>query len=203
MLRLKYLFVLVCFSAKVQMIIRSQKNLQFSFLFQSLEYFDFQVQTCEQNGGNKSLIDYSGLKVRKVKGVRKLFGDVIYHISMDNTIGVEGYAYIKQGGEYRRLPFKIPRKQFCKFFYEEIYFYPEFAKASDFPPPETATCPLPNVRNIFCLFTRLRFITEELNMLSRKLITLTATNRHWQSCQKLFFIPVTTQRSLSTTMDQK
>jgi len=107
-----------------------------------IAYFDFQVQQCIQNGGNKSLVDYSDLKVRRHNGTRKLYGSVVYHIPMGNSYDAQGFAYFKQGGEYRLIPFQVPKKPFCNFFFDELYFYPEFIKASDFPEPDEKNCPL-------------------------------------------------------------
>lgn len=67
---------------------------------------------------------------------------------MGNDFGAEGFAYIKQGGEYRRLPFKVPKKKFCDFFFDEPYFYPDFQKSTDFPPPGKDNCPLKNVSSV-------------------------------------------------------
>lgn len=167
-----------------KLIIIDLKNV--SVFFQSFGYFDFQVQTCKQTGGNKSLIDYTDLKVRKVGGERKLFGNVTFHIPMDNSFDVERYAYMKQGGEYRRLPFKIVKKKFCDFFVEEKLFYPDFVKVSDFPPPDITLCPLKNVRS----FSSGHKVTQHsetcLNLRCRKLITFAATNHRWTSFQKRF-----------------
>lgn len=69
---------------------------------QSLAYFDYQIQECVQTGGNKSLIDYSGIKVRRKIGTRMIFGPAIFHIPMDNTFDAVGVAYKKQGGEYKK-----------------------------------------------------------------------------------------------------
>lgn len=112
------------------------------------------------------------MKVRKVNGTRKLFGYVVYHIPVGNDFDAEGFAYIKQGGEYRRLPFKVPKKKFCDFFFQELYFYPEFRKVSDFPPPDYKYCPLANV----CARMGMK-LTVLTAFTYREPITLMATNQ--------------------------
>ena len=117
------------------------------------------MQLCLQTAGNISLIDYSDLRIRKDQGIRKLYGRAIFHIPMGNTYEVEGFSYIKQGGEYRRLPFKVPRKKFCNFFFEDVFFYPDFQNASDFPPSDFKYCPLANVSQL-SLFYDILFIAS-------------------------------------------
>lgn len=61
---------------------------------------------------------------------------------MDNTIETEGNMYRKSGGEYRLLPYRIPRQKFCDFFASENFFFPEITLHSDLPPQ--GTCPYEN-----------------------------------------------------------
>lgn len=111
---------------------------------------------------NQWLITHSNLKIREEEGVRKLFGTAVIHISIGNNYDVEGFSYIKQGGEYGQLPFKIPKKKFCDFFFEDIFFYPDFQKVSDFPPPNFDFCPLENLEasETFWIALLMNFVAE-------------------------------------------
>lgn len=43
---------------------------------------------------------------------------------------------------------KFRKKKFCDFFFDEPYFYPDFQKSTDFPPPGKDNCPLKNVSSV-------------------------------------------------------
>lgn len=110
-------------------------------------YFDIELQNCEQVGGDKdSFMDLTDVKVKKVnKTSRALFGKAVYHVDIDDTYDIETKAFVKQGGEYRQSPFTIKKQQYCKFFQEDTFYYPEVTKVSDFPLPHP--CPFEKVRN--------------------------------------------------------
>lgn len=107
-------------------------------------YLEVQIQYLEQLD-EPTYVDYSKLKVRKVNGTRKIFGNVTCHIPLDNTYLCEALVYIKQGGQYRLMPYKLPKKGVCDVHNEDKYFYPDLVAASDFPMPYP--CPLPTVEN--------------------------------------------------------
>lgn len=50
------------------------------------------------------------------------------------------------GGEYKYLPYKIPRAPHCEFINTDKLFYPDFASNSDYPQPGNVPCPFPAVR---------------------------------------------------------
>ena len=52
--------------------------------------------------------------------------------------------YLKQGGEYRLLPFKLPKKALCDFVNEDIYFLPKAVNVTDITFP--VSCPLETVK---------------------------------------------------------
>lgn len=108
---------------------------------------EIEIQHIEQLGGHDH-IDYSKLKVRKVNRTRLIFGNATHYFPVDNNVKVQILAFIKQGGEYRQMPYKIPEKNLCDFYNEDQYFYPQFAAATDYPLPYP--CPLPPV-NIYTL----------------------------------------------------
>lgn len=102
--------------------------------------------------------DLTKLKIRKDKEskTRKLYGNVSINTEMDNSYKETILLYKKQGGEYRKMPYKIPDKGICDLFNEGEYIYPELVAHSDFPNP--MPCPLPAVSS----FSRINFIEEDL-----------------------------------------
>jgi hypothetical protein len=112
--------------------------------FKTLAYLDVELQRCEQVKG-KDVFDFSGVVVKRVNKtkVRGLSGNMIYHHSIDNNYTVKIYNYVKQGGEYRKLPFAFPEKGFCNFYNEDPYFYPDLVEHSDYTMP--LPCPIPAV----------------------------------------------------------
>lgn len=116
------------------------------------------LQYCEQLKG-QDLIDWTNFKVKKLnKTARGLDGAIIFHIPLDDSIEVEGRLYMKQGGEYRLLPYKSSKDRACSFTQADEYFYPEITKVSDleFPFP----CPLPNVSSEISL----KILTNMINL---------------------------------------
>jgi hypothetical protein len=57
----------------------------------------------------------TNIKVKKIPGTksRGLFGPVFVHGPVDNTFEVMIKIYIKQGGEYRLSPYKVPEHPIC------------------------------------------------------------------------------------------
>lgn len=88
-------------------------------------------------------IDYTKLKVRKVNKMRKVFGNTTFHLDLDNTCMVEGLIYVKQGGEYRLMPYKLNKKGICDLHNDDKFFYPELWEVSDWKNP--CPCPIPKV----------------------------------------------------------
>lgn len=92
------------------------------------------ITNLEHLQGDKNLfIDWSDLKNRKVNKERAVFGEMRHHVAIDSTYMASMNFYVKQGGEYRKMSFRLPEKNFCQFFMEDIYFYRDIAEASDFP----------------------------------------------------------------------
>lgn len=103
-------------------------------------YLDIEILKVEQLSDNK-YVDYSGLYVKKVNKTKKLFGNTTYHIDLDNTFFIGATVYMKQGGEYRLMPFKLKKKEICDFYNEDKFFYDEMCKFSDWEIP--FKCPQP------------------------------------------------------------
>jgi hypothetical protein len=93
-------------------------------------------------------MDWTGLKVKKFTGskTRGLFGSVKIHGNVDNTFKYECKIYVKQGGEYRLMPFKIPPQPVCDLFNNEDAFVQDFADVSNITQP--MPCPMPKVKLI-------------------------------------------------------
>lgn len=106
---------------------------------------EVELQRVEQIAIDKDdCIDWTNFKVRKVnKTARGLFGTAMHNIAIDNTYKAEVLISVKQGGEYRSMPYRLPKKGFCDFIEGETYFYPDIAKVSDFPKP--LNCPMRKV----------------------------------------------------------
>lgn len=57
-------------------------------------------------------IDYTKLYVRKVNKTRRLYGNIMYDIAVDNSFMSEMLIYMKQGGQYRLMPYRMQKKAF-------------------------------------------------------------------------------------------
>lgn len=63
---------------------------------------------------------------------------------VDNSFLNEYILIVKQGGEYRMLPFKMPQQGVCDSFTKVSEFYQEMADGSDLP--SSFQCPILAVR---------------------------------------------------------
>lgn len=106
-------------------------------------YLELQIQKVEQVS-NTSFVDYSTLKVKRVNRTRKLFGNLTYHLDMDNSYKESFKFYKKSGSGYQLLPYKLIEKPFCDFNRQDEFIYPDFAAALNLP--EYMPCPLAKVR---------------------------------------------------------
>lgn len=90
--------------------------------------------------------DFTSLKVKKLnKTSRGIYGNISLLVNgFDNTMKCEAKMSHKQGGEYRRLPYRLPPKNLCDFLNEDTFFYPELVTVSDIPKP--IPCPIEPVR---------------------------------------------------------
>jgi hypothetical protein len=100
----------------------------------------------EQFSG-EAFVDFTNLKVKKIPGTksRGLFGSVIVHGDIDNTFKIMCKFYIKQGGEYRLMPYKFPPQAVLDTFNNDKYFAPDFIKVSNFTQPLSS--PVPKVES--------------------------------------------------------
>lgn len=86
---------------------------------------------------------------------RGIFGPVKLHGYIDNSFALRIEMYLKQGGEYRLMPFKIQNDHICDAYNGDSYFMPKIAAASNFTMP--LPCPMSNVKisqKIFCYRTK-------------------------------------------------
>jgi hypothetical protein len=60
--------------------------------------------------------------------------------------------YLKQGGEYRLLPYKLPKKPLCDFVNEDAFFLPKAVNVSEIRFP--MACPFEVVRKTEFLRTK-------------------------------------------------
>lgn len=152
--------------------------------FQISAYIEIDVQTYEQQG-EATYLDYSNLKVRKdaKTKTRKIYGNITQHIALDNSYMAEAYVYVKQGGEYRLLPYKVPAKGFCDFNNDDVYYYPEFSGASDYPMPYPCPCPAVRISIVWlsCSIWALFIIV----FIYRELMRFAASVLRWRTFQLL------------------
>ena len=85
---------------------------------------------------------------------RGIFGPVKLHGYIDNSFALRIEMYIKQGGEYRLMPFKIQNDHICDAYNGDSFFMPKIAEASNFTLP--LPCPMSNVRNTLNYFSFVR-----------------------------------------------
>lgn len=104
--------------------------------------FEAEIQYFEQLHGTENF-DCSSFKIRKQNKTRKVYGTVIMHMPLDNSVMVRFEAFKKQGGEYRKLPYRLPPMPQCETTKGNNTYYEDLSKVSDFPYP--APCPFPIV----------------------------------------------------------
>ncbi|KAL7014669.1 hypothetical protein ACKWTF_016050 [Chironomus riparius] len=109
---------------------------------QSNSYFDVQLDHVEQIYADKKYTDWSGVKIKKINKTRSMFGEVVFYQALGNEIMIQGNGYMKQGGEYKQMPYRVPKTPLCQFFDDDVYVYPKLAEKSDFPSDVKANCPL-------------------------------------------------------------
>lgn len=78
---------------------------------------------------------------------------------MDNSYSAMVEVFLKQGGEYRKLPYKLEKKPLCDFFKGDVYYYEELSTMSTFPFP--FVCPYKKVS-----FLILKFVIALIDMIS-------------------------------------
>jgi hypothetical protein len=107
-------------------------------------------------------IGFSGLRARKInKTTRGLVGTVeVVSSELDNESNLDVEIYMKQGGEYRKLPYNLPPRPTCDIISQDVLNYPEMVKVSDLPHP--VPCPLPMVKN-FEIFYRIKNLNIEFS----------------------------------------
>jgi hypothetical protein len=74
-----------------------------------------------------------------------------YKICIFLNFQLAGYAFVLQGNEYRKMPFRLLRTKFCDIVKRNKSFYEDGAAVSNFPP--TLGCPVwPKVIYFFSSF---------------------------------------------------
>jgi hypothetical protein len=127
-----------------------------------LAYVELDLEKAEQTfGDTENFLDFRELKIRKMNKTRKVVGNVTYHASIDNTYIAACSLYKKQGGEYRMMPYTLPKMGYCDFLNSDKYFVRDIVKASNFPYP--FPCPFPQVSQHlnFGLTVRSQFASRE------------------------------------------
>lgn len=113
---------------------------------------DLEFQRSEQISSTDTA-DFTELKIKKLnKTVRGFRGTILQQITLDNSYEISGSFLIKQGGEYRKLPYNVPTKGFCDAINKNKMFADAVAENSDLELP--MPCPAPPVilTNLFASF---------------------------------------------------
>jgi hypothetical protein len=116
--------------------------------FSQFAYFDIEFQQIVQTSGDtENFIDATNLKIRKIPGTktRGIFGSATIYGEIDNTFQAYCNIYVKQGGEYRLMPFKIQPQPVCDVINNEKTYLPKFIEVSNFTQP--VPCPFPKVNH--------------------------------------------------------
>jgi Protein of unknown function (DUF1091) len=85
-------------------------------------------------------LECTNVKVKRVTKQRLMFGNFTIFEPMDNNVSVQVTAFKKQGGEYRRMPYRIV-KPLCNAVKEGIYLYDDMCANSTLP--KDRPCPYP------------------------------------------------------------
>lgn len=104
------------------------------------------MQSCEQLVNKDKFLDFTNVKVKKIGKDRGFVGPVSFNFPIDNNYTVEGKLYMKQGGEYREMPYKLQKKPFCDFVNGETFFLPKVTDVTSPPMTFPMSCPSPVVR---------------------------------------------------------
>jgi hypothetical protein len=86
------------------------------------------------NKTKMSVADYSNVKYKKVNRSSYIItGSPEFLRDLDDsvTVGMELYKF--QGNEYKKTPFKLPKKPFCQFTKNDVYFYKSLVSQSTIP----------------------------------------------------------------------
>jgi hypothetical protein len=116
-------------------------------IFKVMAYIDVEVREIKQISGEK-FVDLTNLKVKKLnKTTRGIVGHfVVKTADVGKNMQVMVEVWQKQGGEYRKLPYRLPSKNLCDFFNEDVVFMPEILEVSNISLP--LSCPVPQVRSL-------------------------------------------------------
>lgn len=90
-----------------------------------------------------SVIDVRNLKTKKDGRDRKVYGNFSFNVPIDDSYTIQVELFTKQGGEYRKTPFKMFEIGYCTLTENDTFFYKELSEVSDlvFPAP----CPFAKV----------------------------------------------------------
>jgi hypothetical protein len=80
------------------------------------------------------------LKIRKINKTRVFVGSFAVLVPLDNTFSVAAHLFVKQGNEYRKLPYRSPKKPLCEFYQSDIFFMQDFCEKSNLTYP--VPCPI-------------------------------------------------------------
>jgi hypothetical protein len=75
-----------------------------------------------------------------------VYGPWTIHGLVDDSFKVKGTFYLKQGGEYRLMPFTVPESDVCSAINNDQFAIPQIVEHSNFTLP--VECPISNVSNL-------------------------------------------------------
>lgn len=144
MIATKYcvIFLLSCTVVRSLTLVSFWRFTDLCYVFQVDSYLEFEMQQLTPLT-EPTYLDYRDIRVRKHEKVRKIFGNVTHHIDMDNSYTATVELFVKQGGEYRKLPYRLKESPVCDFFQQDTYFYEEMTTMTTYPFP--FVCPIAKV----------------------------------------------------------
>lgn len=136
------------------LMVNAERYRNFFFIWKNLQvyaYFDITLDRAECSSA-PGFIECSRLKIKRVSKQRLLFGNITICTPLDNDAVSNLSIFKKQGGEYRKMPYKIV-KPFCDVIKNGIYFYDDLCVNSTLP--KHRPCPYPIGTYVFNGYTPL------------------------------------------------
>ncbi|CAO1398196.1 unnamed protein product [Diamesa serratosioi] len=92
------------------------------------------MEYAEEIKGITNLTDFSKIKVSKVNRTTHLWmGDMTLFVDVGDDYKFESTLFKKVGMGYHKTPYKMGPKDFCKYWNDDAFFYPDMLKVSDLP----------------------------------------------------------------------
>jgi hypothetical protein len=98
-----------------------------------------------EQGQQSEYVDASKVTIRKANGTRRVFGFLKITKTLEEDFWIEFNLYVKRGGQYQLMPYKVRPQSFCEFVEQDTYdFNKQVRESSNMTP--SLNCPLAPVR---------------------------------------------------------